>query len=347
MNIEGQPRTFGGIQALRGFAWALVLVQHATFYACQVKGLDYQPFLAAEPGKIGVVLFFVISGYVMGECLGQGRRFLWNRALRIFPPYWLAIALAGLILTHGLTGWRLDLRAVLLLPSKSLNQSIGIPYWTLCYEMAFYVVVYVLILCRATRGQILAACVAWLLAVALADVYRPMGDAYEPGWRILLSPLCPFFIAGLFGSAAGKDFLRAVPSSYLALAAVALWSIGVGAKFATPAPGNIIQAAGYYCALAAALRLRAPRALVRLGDFSYGGYLIHSAIIVGVQTALFPAGAGVPFAIVWIVLMTAGGAGGLAYGWLEHAAHLRLFKRRAAIALLPHQPATRGVAARR
>ena len=47
-------------------------------------------------GNIGVVMFFVVSGYVISEALtvfysGRPKEFLTNRTLRIFPPYILAL----------------------------------------------------------------------------------------------------------------------------------------------------------------------------------------------------------------------------------------------------------------
>lgn len=160
MAAEIELRERNGIQALRTVACAPVLFQHVTYYAAYYRGIPYEPFLPINFGRMGVDLFFVISGFVMGQCLGDGPLFMLHRIGRIFPPLWGAVLLSFLVLGVGSGDWHLDVWSLALLPPLDLNNSYMIPYWTLCYEMAFYVAVYTLILLRVPRRALPAICLA-------------------------------------------------------------------------------------------------------------------------------------------------------------------------------------------
>src|SRR5947209_2434707 len=64
-------------------------------------------------GKIGVILFLVISGFIIPVSLEQGgsnARFWLRRFFRLFPAYWLSILLAYLSTrcgraVTGVQGW--------------------------------------------------------------------------------------------------------------------------------------------------------------------------------------------------------------------------------------------------
>jgi peptidoglycan/LPS O-acetylase OafA/YrhL len=335
MEANNQPSTLSGIQALRALACLLVIFQHATFFACAVKGIDYHEYLRVNFGWTGVGLFFVISGFVMGECFSQGKRFIINRAARIYPPYWIAIGLSALLIGGAGTGWSLDARSIALIPSTKLNNSYQIPYWTLCYEVAFYCITYLMILGRLGRNAVSVLCLFWLVAIWGFDTYYPLLNArlatgwfsiVEPGRWILFSPMSAYFVFGLLLSAVGLTALRAVPTAFLGLAAICVWWLGSAITLATYAQTAVVLAFSYSMALAAITRIRFPVAVTKMGDYSYGAYLFHFMAIVASQHALAPVAATMRLSAVWIVLLTAGAGGGLIYGWCEHQLHTRAVK---------------------
>ncbi|MGF6768835.1 exopolysaccharide production protein ExoZ [Paraburkholderia sp. GAS199] len=325
----------GGIQALRALACALVLFQHVTFFVAYAKGLDYHPYLLINFGRMGVSLFFVISGFVMGGCLHQGKAFLWNRVARIFPAFWIAVALSFFILLKADTAWHLDWTSLLLLPTTAVNNSYRIPYWTLCYEFAFYCATYVMILCRLSRTQILTVCIVWLLAIVVIDAYRPIGDidgaafaiVAQPGKWILLTPYPIFFIVGLFASVAGTAWAARINPPYLFLFAVCVWGVSNGVSFPSPAPLFIMQAVAFAAFLIAIQNMRFARLIERFGDVSYGVYLIHMSIIVAIVQALKPHADHIRFSVLWLILIVASVIGGVLFGWFEYRLHNRVFKR--------------------
>ena len=101
----------GGIQALRAIAALLVLLQHAIFFACTAKGVDFSPYLPVGFGWMGVSIFCVIYGYVMTLCMHQGASFMPQRLARIYPPYLLTVAISGALLPLIGEPWEIDLWA--------------------------------------------------------------------------------------------------------------------------------------------------------------------------------------------------------------------------------------------
>lgn len=325
-----------GIQGLRALACALVLLQHSVFFAAYVKGLDYHPYLAINYGRIGVCLFFVISGFVMGGCLREGSGFLVNRIARVFPPFWLAIAVSYLVFSHIKPDWHVDWSSILLLPSTSLNGSYAIPYWTLCYELAFYIVTYLFIVGRLSKKGILSACVIWLTAIIMTDAYRPFGlvdeDAAfsavaQPGAWILLTPCSIFFIAGLITSQLHREIESQFKSKWMALfCSVMLWGMGNGLKLTSSIPMFLVQAVAFCLAIVAIKDVEVPRLAVRLGNLSYGTYLMHMIPIIALAAILKPHASGIRLSLVWLILVASGGVLGVAFGYLEFALHARVIK---------------------
>ncbi len=333
-------KTNPGVQALRALACLLVIYQHATYFACVVKGIDYQPFLPINYGRIGVCLFFLISGHVMGNCLDQGHGFLWQRIKRIYPPFWIAIALTGVILIGAGTEWHLTWKSVLLIPVtlKDANESYRIPYWTLVYEMAFYVLTYVFILLKLSRKSISTSCLIWIVLILVKEAYRSTGEIDSPegfpnialpGWWIYLSPMSIFFAVGLFGSTVGRsERVDEISTPMLAVGGLALWAAGNWMKAPTPAPSFLVSALAYWCLLEIARRTSVPNLLKRLGDFSYGAYLIHMSVMVAVLTAIQKSQTQPRFIVIWVLIFGTALVVANAFGAFEYFLHRRFFNRK-------------------
>jgi hypothetical protein len=133
-------------------------------------------------GNMGVPVFFVLSGYVIAMSVGSRPprswsflgRFALKRSIRLDPPYWLSIA--G-VLVLGYIGAQFGIRhepaglgqvaAHLFYLQGILNYpQIQAVYWTLCYEIQFYLALILLLwVARGMFGFILLA----TLAVSIAD----------------------------------------------------------------------------------------------------------------------------------------------------------------------------------
>src|SRR5262245_26671278 len=92
----GEIAMFAGIQALRAYAAVSVLLLHAIHYGLDLKVIPTFPFQSSPHFlAFGVTLFFSISGFLMAKLSEeQGPlKFMSHRSLRIYPPFWMAIAL--------------------------------------------------------------------------------------------------------------------------------------------------------------------------------------------------------------------------------------------------------------
>jgi peptidoglycan/LPS O-acetylase OafA/YrhL len=93
------------LDGIRGLAIAAVLLGHCNFFFTSRVGIGYLISKALSPGWIGVNIFFVLSGYLITGILIDTKAnpryftsFYARRALRIFPLYFGALAVAFLVL---------------------------------------------------------------------------------------------------------------------------------------------------------------------------------------------------------------------------------------------------------
>jgi peptidoglycan/LPS O-acetylase OafA/YrhL len=140
------------LDLLRGVAALVVALHHATYY--------FTPRLRAgmvdwfDPGLYGILVFFLVSGYIVPASLerhGHVRSFWISRVTRIYPLLLLACAITLLPFLLGVRGLRAGLQAydpmtAVLAHLTMLQDVLGVPnainvLWTLSYEMLFYLLV--------------------------------------------------------------------------------------------------------------------------------------------------------------------------------------------------------------
>jgi exopolysaccharide production protein ExoZ len=154
----------------RGAACLMVVLYHEGFIlTTRYPQLSSFPlYRAGTFGYLGVQMFFVISGYcIAGAACSALRRgdgwkaFMFARARRVYPPLWLSLVLTVLLAQvarvlvasgrlHGsaLAGFdALHQSPAYYFSNLTLTQMIlhqnflSIVCWTLCYEVAFYLIV--------------------------------------------------------------------------------------------------------------------------------------------------------------------------------------------------------------
>ena len=203
---------------LRIFAFASVFAGHK--FAGPVQEMAQQAGLAGaaaralwpfiEGGGAGVVVFFLVSGYVISEVLQRegAALFLLRRVFRIYPLYVTAVLGEWLLVHPPATGGE---RLAQLLLAGDFT---GAPYalagveWTLRLEMLFYAWMALLRLANLTRP---ARGAAWLSACALLTLTLHVAGpvaAHTP-WARLREPLHAVSVCGLRRLAAGapRDWL--------------------------------------------------------------------------------------------------------------------------------------------
>jgi exopolysaccharide production protein ExoZ len=338
------PNKLDGLQALRAFAAIIVVLEHCLYRGSILAHV--QPPPPSPLGAIGVQLFFVLSGLLMGRILlrGYDPLFLAARALRIFPPYWAAVLVGAFLCAAAGAPWTFDWKAFLLVPSTKVNDSFNIPYWTLIYEVCFYCLVYLLIMIRATRDQVNVVALSWASAIVIYFYCFGYFSHVLPGAWISVSTMNLLFIVGFLCGVNKISLPAALPRPLLWLLPIVLWT--TGDAFAFP-EGRLVTlvlqagAAGVVVLLMAQPTMRIPRALVSLGNASYGVYLIHFIVIERMAWAagFFGFSGSRWLAVALLFFATLPFA--VVFGVLEHALHegwaprLRELKRRSN-GLTPH-----------
>ncbi len=135
------------VDSLRLLAAMLVVFQHL---GERHRGPIVDALLALGPGVLGVVLFFLVSGYVIPISVRGGldlRTFMIRRVFRIYPLFLVALAVVGIGGMTGLLDQWLFLRtadlplwaANLLLVQDFVGQGaiLGVS-WTLVIELIWY-----------------------------------------------------------------------------------------------------------------------------------------------------------------------------------------------------------------
>ena len=217
------------LDALRAIAALLVVYAHLSHFLFRDARALTSEWLHAGPA--GVMLFFLVSGYIIPASLerhGSLRAFWISRLCRLFPLYLVVAALvvglgaAGLVpVTPGLAAHP---ATTALAHATMLPFLLGAPlvtpvFWTLTFEMAFYLLVSALFAVRLHRGSALVAVVLAGVAVATAPLAPRLLSATPAAARGLTLSVAVALVLGLTAVASRRRW--AVVAGGLLLGAVA------------------------------------------------------------------------------------------------------------------------------
>lgn len=257
-----------GVQALRGCAALSVLGFHL------FSGLGAVGFWATDAGQAGVILFFVLSGYLLTKRWNSGaypdlRAFYLRRVFRIWPLYLATLPL--FIIACGMAPAWSDLAFLQDYNYRTFLQPN--PTWTLCVEEAFYLFLPLWAPRFATRAAwplavgLLGVSVGWTIAtVGLGGGDLPLAE----DWLLKQPPT--FLFAYALGSLAGAQRLRSLPK-WAPIAPM----IGIALLWPLSAPWAIVEpltAIGCTIALLGWGGARWSSEAVGLGTLTYPIYLL-------------------------------------------------------------------------
>ncbi|MEL7283490.1 MAG: acyltransferase [Pseudomonadota bacterium] len=335
------------IQALRAIAALAVMCAH--LHGIEARHSGESPLLSAAwiAGVSGVDLFFVISGFVMVWVAGdttpgwrQSASFLFARATRIYPLWWLfALAMAGyFILSYGVPWDAEKLAPVNVSGIEHLWKSfLLVPHaafpilplgWTLMHEMYFYLA-FALVLLLPQRFR-LPACVIWGLVIVASLSTGMTGFYADSIVSLLLFPMTLEFLMGagvawLIKSGETRFAWIALPSSLFGLVWAYLTVNFLDTAALLPTLRTFTYGPAFALLLYALVSLELsgkldrliPQALVHIGDWSYSLYLCHILVISAFARVFFPAFSAAGFVDNAAFLILSSGAA-LAVSWVSY-----------------------------
>lgn len=241
-----------------------------------------------EGGRLGVQLFFMISGFVIFATTSRyprPGRFALARAIRLYPTYWVCVTLTVVItwkIDELSQRWPVNLANYTMLQDFLRIRNIDGAYWSLACELVFYALIALLLALSPqglTHRSILALITTWPL---LGLVVTFMGTHLSvPGTRLLVkgaaTEYAALFCLGIvlhLVRAGDRGWLTAIPP--LALCAVLAAQFAEGPSTSLP----LILVIGLFVivALRSHTRILCWPPLLWLGGVSYPLYLLHQNI---------------------------------------------------------------------
>jgi peptidoglycan/LPS O-acetylase OafA/YrhL len=300
------------IDSIRAIAVLLVMVTHfsesvigSSKFAAAHGSYLYTISHDLDFGRIGVVLFFGVSGFVIPSSLRKGSsigHFLIKRLFRLYPAYWLSIP-AALAAQYWL--WGGDLPMPVILSNLTMFQKfMGYPYvqglyWTLTLELVFYGLCVVLFFAQCLTNVRLLLIISGLSGLLFMNLLDTI-SIHDYAWPSLTLGIVdsdwfslPFALSVMcFGAA-----LRQITEGNGALVEkLMLSAVGVFWLVVFPVFGvisyilhdhnmDIVReyaplpiAVALFCLLCGPVKIRV-KALADLGIVSYSLYLFHSIIM--------------------------------------------------------------------
>lgn len=333
--LGATERTFPALDGARALAATAVVLTHAAFWTGDHTGDAVGRVLSHL--DVGVAVFFVLSGFLLfrpfaraatrGEPAPSAGAYLWRRALRILPAYWLTVA-AALILLPGNDGatrstWVRNLTLVQIYDDGGFSVALE-HTWSLAVEAVFYLVLPVLafLLLGPSRGRglrpwptlvglavVTVAGWAYLAGVWMGHVEFVPTNLWFPsfaGWfagGMALALLgvsdpawAPVRLARQLGSNLGLCWAAAAVLFGLACSPLAgPYSFGVSTPAEAVARNLLYMGTAVLVVLPLVLsgphegpvrRALSSRPARMLGEVSYGLFLVHLVVLVGLYDTL-------------------------------------------------------------
>ena len=299
------------LDALRGIAALIVVVQHSGEIAFPGFN-DYVPFLP-RPGVLGVGVFFVISGFVILRSLERDStagHFWTHRTLRIAPLYYLgltvgiALLLAGVLHRTGVVpknvSFASDLALNVVMVAGYLNRPcvLGV-YWTLGYEVVFYLLVFGLV--RGFKRRVSGPFALSLLATLLVGVFIPIARTAQFTDHFAFFAL---FAIGMLFHELDRGW-RSLPRTILWILALLIAPLLASRVFVVHPPlalyfASYLPVPVMIFATAWGLRrFQVPQTLIWLGDVSFSVYVVHSIVV---QSLPAWSGAGIAYVLAVVAI---------------------------------------------
>ncbi len=317
MQVES-PRRLRGLDAARGLAALSVVLYHfTTIYQTHFGPYAPPPLFSFINGHFGVELFFCISGFViLGtiERTANLRRFAVARFARIYPAFFVcALITLGTLQVANLHLAPLNAKAIAInatmLASLNGTDLIDPSYWTLSYEVIFYIGAAIAWSFLGRRRHVEWFCLAWLASSAAGHLFPWVGLHHR--LTVLLNiEYANLFVVGmmLFCLTQGTRTRLTLPTLGAALFMTIFPPQFNRGHISQPAYSAMIVT---FCILIWLIsdtdgRFFDIKPLVFLGEISYSLYLIHQVVGFAIIRTLLSVGVGTNLAILIAISLMIG-----------------------------------------
>lgn len=288
---EKKAARFSELDGLRGIAAATVVLLHLSTEFHDNFSPQQVSLMAFPLGHYGVHLFFLISGFVIlmtAEKTNNISEFAFSRFSRLFPAYWVAIAVTVVVyfvlpVPGGLDTRHIVMRAIANLIMVENWFNIGTldgVYWTLQVEMLFYIVLAILIRLHSVDKAlpVMTSIVIWSLVDHLV-IPRDVWPFYQAIRRLAFIDVAFLFTLGIL-------IYRLQRQTFNRRHALVVFLCLASPATANYFPNNPISDTGISALLAVILYLASKekikalawKPLLFLGAISYSLYLIHHSL---------------------------------------------------------------------
>lgn len=342
MNAAPVKHRAQALDVIRAFAAMAVLTYHVWLYRLPNPNsptretfLDHVLF----EWRIGLVVFFVMSGYLLYRPLLKGRHdnapgmialgtYYWRRIVRIVPAYYLAIV-GSIILLWGIG----DTPGVRLPPADELwrfafflqNYSretlltLDAPTWTLAVQAAFYLVFPAFVFFGSRMGRR-----AWIFPVLLVVFgvffnWVSYSNEWGPMARLSLPAMLPYLALGMVIAHLPPAKTRRAAVRMIAIGVVLAfgdslwhalnvgpWALGVLRDLPGAIGYGLIIAACAQPVIGASEQLKPVEAF---GRWSYGVFLWHLPLLLFIKGHGLMPGSGF---LTWLLLVAIASVAGAA-----------------------------------
>ncbi|HMP17887.1 MAG TPA: acyltransferase, partial [Gemmatales bacterium] len=308
----------------------------------------YPTFFLFQYGYYGVTIFFVVSGFcihwpqaIRKQKTGSDdlrlATFYQRRFWRLYPPYFVSLFVAALAMglmrlqDYAQKGWPLPLpenfyweafatqailiNALFLSPFVTAAQrDLNGVYWTLVFELQFYLLYPLLLWCMRRAGLLIVGMVLFAAEVVLLPQPASItgGGEVGPWWYFCISRYFEWYLGVIAAELVARKSEQPLRNWYWVLFGL-LSAFSLGAVFhpvAWPWRDLAVASATFFLLLAV-LQEESPQPTSRwvqflawLGLFSYSLYLIHLPVLRLIHLGNFYIAnfLGVPSWHVWMIL---------------------------------------------
>ena len=286
------------LQFLRAIAAWLVVFHH---YSQVIFDNDMSNSLLGKEfgvffhlyGKLGVDIFFVISGFIMFYSLTKSSArsptvFLINRVVRVIPVYWvytlllLSISLLSFVELKTEYTYISLLKSLFFVPHDNPSEQLGkFPFltvgWTLNFEMFFYMLLGVMLFIFKRKAEFITCIILFTLPIVWGDLWL-----FGYNYIFLSSYLFEFAIGLLIGCAYchGGYYPKENNIIAIVLFLLALTILYINGPQSQKYLSVSLIVAATLCINNAIFDNKFGRFLCLLGSISYSTYLVHTIILV-------------------------------------------------------------------